>query len=412
MNILFVHQNFPAQFKFLAPELARQGHNVVALTLRQGVKQTISGVKLYSYSVSRGSSENIHPWIADLETKVIRGEACLRASLELKSSGFTPDLIIAHHGWGEPMFLKEVWPSSKLALYCEFYYNTSGFDFAFDSEFSSESTESVCKLRLKNINNSLHFDIADAGLSPTQFQANSFPQLFRSKISVIHDGIDTIRIKPNPSVQLTLNESLVLTKRDEVITFVNRNLEPYRGFHIFMRSLPTVLRERPTAHVLIVGGDGVSYGAKPDSDFSWKQIFINEVRPHISDSDWDRVHFLGNIPYNSFIGLLQLSTVHIYLTYPFVLSWSLLEAMSAGCSIIASDTDPVREVIEHDRTGILVDFFDHDALSTEICSLLDNSSKRQEISYNARNYAINTFDINKVCLPKQTSWVNSLLNLI
>ena len=177
-----------------------------------------------------------------------------------------------------------------------------------------------------------------------------------------------------------------------------------------MRSLPKILNDRPSAHVLIVGGDGVSYGAKPNSDLSWKQIFINEVRPHIADSDWDRVHFLGNIPYASFIGLLQLSTVHVYLTYPFVLSWSLLEAMSAGCSIIASDTEPVSEVIEHDRTGILVDFFDRDALSTEICSLLDNSSKRQEFSYNARNYAINTFDINKVCLPKQVSWVNSLLN--
>ena len=410
MNILFVHQNFPAQFKFLAPELVRQGHNVFALTLRRGLGKTLSGVRIISYQPSRSSSQTIHPWLSDLETKVIRGEACLRRCLELKDSGVIPDLIIAHHGWGEPMFLKEVWPSSTLALYCEFFYNTSGFDFAFDPEFSSESIDSICKLRLKNLNNALHFDIADAGLSPTQFQANSFPLQFRSKISVIHDGIDTSRIKPNPSIKLTLNKTLVLTKRDEVITFVNRNLEPYRGFHIFMRSLPKILRDRPFAHVLIVGGDGVSYGAKPNSDLSWKQIFINEVRPHIADSDWDRVHFLGNIPYASFIGLLQLSTVHVYLTYPFVLSWSLLEAMSAGCSIIASDTEPVSEVIEHDRTGILVDFFDRDALSTEICSLLDNSSKRQEFSYNARNYAINTFDINKVCLPKQVSWVNSLLN--
>ncbi|AHF62523.1 Putative glycosyltransferase [Synechococcus sp. WH 8109] len=410
MNILFVHQNFPAQFKFLAPELVRQGHKVFALTLRPGLGKTLSGVRIISYHPSRSSSDTIHPWIADLETKVIRGEACLRRCLELKDSGLIPDLIIAHHGWGEPMFLKEVWPSSILALYCEFFYNTSGFDYGFDSEFSSKSIESICKLRLKNLNNTLHFDIADAGLSPTQFQANSFPQQFRSKISVIHDGIDTARIKPNPSIKLTLNESLLLTNRDEVITFVNRNLEPYRGFHIFMRTLPKILKDRPTAHVLIVGGDGVSYGAKPNSDLSWKQIFINEVRPHISDSDWDRVHFLGNLPYTTFIGLLQLSTVHIYLTYPFVLSWSLLEAMSAGCSIIASDTEPVREVIEHDRTGLLVDFFDQDALSSEICSLLDNHSKRQQISSNARSYAIDNYDIIKVCLPKQVSWVNSLLS--
>ena len=410
MNILFVHQNVPAQFKFLAPELVRQGHNVFALTLRRGLGKTLSGVRIISYQPSRSSSQTIHPWLSDLETKVIRGEACLRRCLELRDSGVIPDLIIAHHGWGEPMFLKEVWPSSTLALYCEFFYNTSGFDYAFDPEFSSESIDSICKLRLKYLNNALHFDIADAGLSPTQFQANSFPLQFRSKISVIHDGIDTSRIKPNPSIKLTLNKTLVLTKRDEVITFVNRNLEPYRGFHIFMRSLPKILRDRPFAHVLIVGGDGVSYGAKPNSDLSWKQIFINEVRPRISDSEWDRVHFLGNLPYASFIGLLQLSTVHVYLTYPFVLSWSLLEAMSAGCSIIASNTDPVSEVIQHDKTGLLVDFFDQDALSDEICSLLDKSSKRQEISRNARNYAINNYDINKVCLPKQVSWVQSFLS--
>ena len=411
MNILFVHQNFPAQFKFLAPALVRQGHNVLALTLRKGLEETSLGVKIISYQPLSGSSKNIHPWLSDLETKIIRGEACLRRCLELKDSGFVPELIIAHPGWGESLFLKEVWPKAKLGIYCEFYYNTNGFDFGFDHEFPNTSIDSICKLRLKNINNTLNFEIADAGLSPTQFQANSFPESFRSKISVVHDGIDTTRVSPSNDVQLTLGKKLVITKQNEIITFVNRNLEPYRGFHIFMRSLPRILRDRPSARVLIVGADGVSYGAKPQSDLTWKQVFINEVRPLISDDEWQRVHFLGNIPYQVYIALLQISTVHVYLTYPFVLSWSLLEAMSAGCSIIGSNTDPVKEVIHHEFTGLLVDFFDHEALSAEVCRLLSNPSKQTELSINARNYAVSHYDVTTKCLPGQIQWVTNLLNI-
>lgn len=368
------------------------------------------GVQIFSYSVSRGSSKNIHPWIADLETKVIRGEACLRAALNLKSAGFQADLIVAHHGWGEPMFLKQVWPSAKLALYCEFFYNTSGFDFGFDKEFPNDSVDDICKLGLKNLNNSIHFDIADAGISPTKFQASSFPSHFRSKISIVHDGIDTVRVAPNPNVSLTLNNKISLTNKAEVITFVNRNLEPYRGYHTFMRSLPRILSERPFARVLIVGGEGVSYGSKPGSQLSWKQIFINEVRPLIPDSDWQRVHFLGSVPYETFIGLLQLSTVHIYLTYPFVLSWSLLEAMSAGCAIVGSNTEPVKEVISHNFNGLLVDFFDSDALAAEVCHLLEHPDKQDLLSRNARNYAVEHFDVQSKCLPEQINWVNQLLH--
>ncbi|MCB4429080.1 glycosyltransferase [Synechococcus sp. MU1643] len=410
MNILFVHQNFPAQFKFLAPELVRQGHKVYALTLREGLENSFMGVKVISYQPLSGSSKSIHPWISDFETKVIRAESCLRSALDLKEAGFTPDLIIAHHGWGEPLFLKEVWPSVKLALYCEFFYNTFGFDFGFDNEFPNNSIDDICRLRLKNLNNFMHFEVADAGISPTKFQASTFPAPFRSKISVVHDGIDTARISPNQNIQLTLNNNLVLTRKDEVITFVNRNLEPYRGYHIFMRSLPRILRERPSARVLIVGGDDVSYGRKPVAGQSWKTIFINEVRPSIPEQDWLRVHFLGSIPYQHFIGLLQLSSVHIYLTYPFVLSWSLLEAMSAGCSIVGSNTDPVKEVIMHNYNGLLVDFFDSDALASEVCYLLENPIKRKELSTNARNFAIEHFDVKSKCLPEQIDWVNQLLD--
>ena len=416
MNILFIHQNFPGQFKFLAPALAKQGHQVTAMTMQKNDLNIWQGVQLVHYSAQRGTSPSVHPWVSDFETKTIRGEACFKAALQMKRQGYMPDVIVAHHGWGESLFLKEVWPKSKLGIYCEFFYHPLGADVGFDPEFPATDEGEVCRLRLKNLNNLLHFDLADAGISPTHWQASTFPELFKHKITVVHDGIDTQAVAPNPDVSLTLNMTsgpdLVLTRKDEVITFVNRNLEPYRGYHTFMRSLPRLLKERPNARVLLVGADDVSYGARPDatkySATKWKDIFANEVRDQISDADWQRVHFLGHVPYKHFIPLLQLSTVHVYLTYPFVLSWSLLEAMSAGCAIVASDTQPLHEAITHNETGKLFNFFDASELSQIVCDLLNKPKERSRLGANARAFAQANYDLQTVCLPKQLFWVNQL----
>ncbi len=409
MKLLFIHQNFPGQFKFLAPALAQRGHQVVAMTMQKTEQRQWQGVQLVPYAATRGSTPGVHPWVSDFETKTIRGEACFRAALALKAQGFTPDTIIAHHGWGESLFLKEVWPQAKLGVYCEFFYRADGADVGFDPEFPVTDAGEPCRMRLKNLNNLLHFDIADAGLSPTHWQASTFPQPFRDRIHVVHDGIDTDAVAPNPSVRLSLAHGRVLSREDEVVTFVNRNLEPYRGYHIFMRALPELLRRRPNAQVLIVGGDGVSYGARAPDGQSWKDIYAREVRPQIPDTDWARVHFLGNLPYQHFIPLLQLSTVHVYLTYPFVLSWSLLEAMSAGCAIVASNTAPLREAIRHDDTGRLVDFFDAAALADEVCTLLAEPTQRQRLGTNARAFAQAHYDLKTHCLPGQIAWVERLV---
>lgn len=411
MNILFIHQNFPGQFKHLAPALVQQGHTVVAMTLQKTTAREWQGVQLVPYAIGRGSTPNVHPWVSDFETKAIRAEACFRAALQLKAQGFSPDAIIAHPGWGESMFLKEVWPQARLGIYCEFHYHPHGADVGFDAEFPAKDAGDACRLRLKNLNNLLHFELADAGISPTHWQASTFPEPFRRQITVVHDGIDTQALAPNPAVSLTLNGaagSITLTRQDEVITFVNRNLEPYRGYHVFMRALPEMLKRRPKARVLIVGGDDVSYGARPENGQKWKDIFAAEVRSQISDADWARVHFLGHIPYQYFIPLLQLSTVHVYLTYPFVLSWSLLEAMSVGCAIVASDTQPLREAIAHDETGRLVNFFDVAGLANEVCALLADPAARQRLGHNARAFAQAHYDLKTVCLPRQLAWVQGL----
>lgn len=411
MRILFVHQNFPGQFKHLAPALAAQGHQVVALAMQKGEPTHWQGVRVLRYWPERSSTPGIHPWVIDFETKTVRAEAAFRAALQLKKQGFVPDAIVAHPGWGESLFLKEVWPTARLGIYCEFFYHPSGADTGFDPEFPSNDVGEPCRLRLKNLNNLLHFQVADAGLSPTHWQASTFPEPFRERITVIHDGIDTAKLRPAKDVVLTLRPGLTLRSGDEVITFVNRNLEPYRGYHIFMRALPELLRKRPQAQVVLVGGSAVSYGAAAPAGTSWKDIFWNEVLPKLDDSARSRVHFVGTLDYAPFVALLQISTVHVYWTYPFVLSWSLLESMSLGCAIVASRTAPLLEVIEHGVTGRLVDFFDVQGLVNEVVALLDNPAERQRLSGAARQFAVQHYDLQSVCLPAQIGWARQHLGL-
>jgi len=409
MQILIIHQNFPGQYKHLAPALVEQGHQVFSLTPKVEKRTVWKGVQLLPYKISRASSKEIHPWLADLETKVIRADACYRQALAWKEKGLNPDVILAHHGWGEPMFLKDVWPDAKMGIYCELYHLDSGESVNFDPEFETKDLRSnALRLRLRNLNNTLQNEAADAGISPTEFQASTFPEPFRSDISVIHDGIDTELVKPNPDAVLKISDDLSLTRDDEVITFINRNLEPYRGYHAFMRALPKLLKARPNAQVVLLGGDEVSYGSKPPAGKTWKQIYIDEVRDQISDEDWARVHYLGRVPYDTFLAMMQVSRLHIYLTYPFVLSWSLLEAMSAEAAILASDTAPVLEAIRDDETGMLTDFFDGDALVEKANALLEDPDKRARLGKAAREFVLKTYDLKTHCLPTQLEWVAKL----
>jgi glycosyltransferase involved in cell wall biosynthesis len=186
-----------------------------------------------------------------------------------------------------------------------------------------------------------------------------------------------------------------------VVTFVNRNLEPYRGYHVFMRALPALLARHPGARVLIVGGDGVSYGAKPADGVSYKDRFLAEVRDAIDPA---RLHFAGKLPYDVYLKVLQVSAAHVYLTYPFALSWSLFEAMAAGCAVIASSTGPVLDLIEHGRTGVLVDFFDPAALAEAIGDALARPASFGPMRAAAREHIVGNFALAD-CLARHAALV-------
>jgi glycosyltransferase involved in cell wall biosynthesis len=404
MKILFVHQNFPGQFLYLAPALQARGHEVRALTDMANTRDSKIPTLRYRHDMPPPDPKATRLG-RNFTQMSDRGVTAARACLQLRDKhGYTPDVIFGHSGWGETLFLKEVWPNAKLIVYSEFYYRGVERDVGFDPEFSRPGFDGVmtAQSRAAHLGQSLLH--ADAGLSPTKWQASSFPPVLQPMIKVIFDGVNTEIMAPNPSASLTLPNGQVLQAGDEVLTFVNRNLEPYRGYHTFMRALPDVMAARPNAQVVIIGGDDVSYGAGAPAGQSWKQIFLDEVKDRI---DLSRVHYLGKVPYPQFVALMQISRAHAYLTYPFVLSWSMLEAMSAGAYVVGSRSAPVEELIEDGVNGKLVDFFDIPAWSTALTEALAQPERFTPQRRAARQTILDTYDLKNVCMPRMIEFVES-----
>lgn len=394
MKILFVHQNFPGQFKHLVKYWVGAGHAVVGLG--QGQVPAHDGARVIGYTVNRGNASDVHPWAQEFESKVIRAEACARAAMQIQRSGFDPDVIFVHPGWGEALFLKAIFPRAKLVCLMEFFYRPVGQDMGFDPEFPAAGFEAQASLASKNANLLLSMEAMDIGVAPTPWQASTLPDWAKSKLRIIHEGIDTRLCCPDPSAKISLpDQDLCVRPGDEVLTFVARNLEPVRGYHIFMRALPEIMAKRPRVKVFIVGGEGVSYGATPQES-SYRLRFLSEVADRL---DPKRVFFMGKVPYHVFLRLMQITRCHVYLTYPFVLSWSMLEAMSSGALVVGSKTAPVADIIQHGDNGILVDFFDTEALAEQVCDVLSNPVHYEAMRIAGRQTIIDRFDLGSVCLP-------------
>ncbi|WP_211463986.1 glycosyltransferase family 4 protein [Collimonas silvisoli] len=405
MKILFVHQNFPGQYLHLACHLASvPGNEIVFITQRQDA--SIPGVKKIVYRPQRVVTPGIHHYLRETEAGILNGQEVARVAMELKHSGFVPDIMLGHNGWGEIWYLKDVFPNTPLLGYFEFFYKEQGADVGFDPNDPS-TPDRPPRLRTKNLGNLLALESVDWGQCPTLWQRSVYPLRYQSIISVIHEGIDTQLVRPNDNASFSIpGTEIVLQQGDEVVTYVARNLEPYRGFPSFMRSLPAILDRRPNAHVVIVGGDETSYGPGLADGLTFRQRLLNELGDAI---DLSRVHFLGKVPYSSFLAILQISRVHVYLTFPFVLSWSMLEAMSTGCLVVGSRTAPVEEVIRDGENGILVDFFSPGEISQRVVEALEDARAHAQIRHNARRTIVDRFDLRTICLPAQLGLIEKLV---
>lgn len=404
MKLLFVHQNFPGQFLHLAPEMQRRGHDVRALI--DATNKNTADVPLLRYTHAALEVDATATRLGrNFTTMSDRGVSVARFCQRLRAEGYVPDVIYGHSGWGETLFLKEVWPEAKLLVFAEFYYRGMGADTGFDPEFQVSGFDQVMIAQSRAAYMAQALAHADLGVSPTEWQASTHPPLLRQQLEVIFDGVDCDRLAPNPDATFSLPDGRILKRGDEVLTFVNRNLEPYRGYHIFMRALPDVLAARPEAQVVIVGGDEVSYGAKPKDGASWKEVILAEVKDRL---DLSRVHFTGRVPYDRLVDLIHVSRVHAYLSYPFVLSWSMVETMAAGTLVVGSNTAPVAEVIQDGVTGKLVDFFDVKGWSAALTDALARPEAYDGMRDAARRMVRDRYDLRSVCLPKQIDLLTRL----
>jgi len=405
VRILFIHQNAPGQFRHLAPSLARRpGNDVVFLgeRRRQSISPSLRNVRALAYQPPPNPGPQTHRYLRRAESSVRRGQEVARTCLRLRTQGFDPDLVIAHPGWGETLFLREVLPRAAILSYCEMFYRAEGQDTGYVPETAID-LDGKCRIRTWNADLLTSLDVMDHGLSPTSWQRDQHPQAYRSNITVIHDGVDTDEVAPRPSARFQVPNGPCFTHQDEVLTFVARDLEPVRGFTLLMRALPDLLRLRPEAHVLICGGDGVSYGRPPPGGQTWRDVMLRE-----NPVDPGRVHFVGKLPRPAYLDLLGVSALHLYLTVPFVLSWSCVEALAAGCLLLGSDVAPVREVIEDGINGFLVDARDPAAVARRAAELLEHRLSLGAVGRTAREHALARFDV-RDCLAAQTRLIDGII---
>ena len=418
-GVLFVHNNFPGQFRDLAETLVARG--VACCAISQPHSPGVLGVRRAAYTLAKGTTEGIFPLAIRAEADLLRAQGAWRAAKALQGEGWEPAVIVGHPGWGETVLLNEVFPRARQVAFAEFFYHARGFDVGFDEEFMQQTEESALRVRAKNLAMSLAYAEgalkaeaknavmtwayaqADAIVAPTAFQASVLPAVFRPLVRVIHEGVDVEAIRPGAAQPFELPDGRVIAPGTPVITHVNNNLEPLRGMHIFARALPRLLAEVPDVQVLIAGTAATSsYGGSAPDDMTWKDVAFQGV-----EIDPSRVHFLGRLPHERMLAALRLSSAHVYYTYPFVLSWSLTEAMASGCYIIASDTPPLHDAIEDGVSGRLLPFFDVDALSRAMIEACRNPAATAPLRAAARTAAVAKFSRAK----GRAAWLDLLVSL-
>lgn len=399
MNILFLHRTFPGQFKHLAPEFAKDPNNIVIFVTADD-KNQIEGIKKITYRPNIDPNKAYHPYVKGFEECVLHGESAASVMLTLRENQIVPDVIIGF-SWGTPMFVREIFPDTPYLCYFEWFGRWKDSVFDFGGNVLNEDN----KANIKCHNSHVLLDLCDCdgGITPTEWQKQQFPKEFQHKIKVIHDGIDTEICKSDKDAKFLIKDkNIELTRNDEVITYATRGMEPYRGFPQFMEAVAILQKKRPQAHFVIGGEDAVCYGTKHPQG-TYKELMLKKLNLNMN-----KIHFVGKLPFGEYIKLLQVSSAHVYLTYPFILSWSILEAMACECYIVASDTKPVIEIIKDNQNGFLVDFFDINKIVEKVEYVLKNPEKAAEIGKNARKTILKKYEL-KDCLAKQMEYIQEII---
>ena len=402
MRILFIHKFFPGQFAHLAAALAADpAHDVVFVSIAGG--DHIPGVKRRTIAASRTSSAGTHHYLQALEDAVLLGQAGYRECRILNREGFQPDVIYAHAGFGPGLYIKDAFPHVPVLGYFEWFYRSANADADFLARRSLIEDE---RLRIRTRNAALLIELTQChrGVCPTAFQRNQFPPEFQRKLVTLHDGIDTDFFTPADSNGRRRRLPVAGLPEDAaIITYTARGLEPYRGFPQFLQALAIVQQRHPEVHAIIVGSDRMYYSPPAPGGLTYKALMLERL-PHL---DRRRVHFVDFLSLDAYRSVLQASAVHVYLTVPFVLSWSLIEAMATGCTIVGSDTAPVREVIEDDISGVLVDFHDPSAIAAGVTAVLADADLAHRLGAAARRHAVERFSL-KALMPRQLNLLTAM----
>jgi glycosyltransferase involved in cell wall biosynthesis len=403
VKILFVHDNFPAQFGVVGAWLARRGWEVTFATAREDAEPP-PRTRLFRYKAHREPTRETHPYAQALDKAAITAQAFARGAFPLRRQGYRPDVVMAHSGWGAGMFAKDIFPEAACVPYFEWWYNHPAPDAAFlarGDDRPEDTIETPLLQRSRNAPILMDLSGADAALCPTRFQAAQFPDWLGARLTVMHDGVDTALHAPRADARADTLDGLV-PEGAEVVTYATRGMEPQRGFPQFVRALPRIFAARPNAHVVIAGENRVAYGGARDRAVDWKAKLLAEVAP-----DPSRVHFVGRLSRSAYVRVLRRSDAHVYLTAPFVLSWSMMEAMAIGCLLVASDTEPVREMATHGETAILTDFFDETALAERIVEALAEPGRFAPMRAAARAFIVDGFDAETV-YARKADWLRGL----
>ncbi len=402
MNIFILHPSFPAQYLNLAPYLASNPENqVFFLSKENSINAQLRGVTLALYPKP---SEESDKWIKTCgplrpaAEAVVEGQAVLRAMEWLaKEKNVRPDVIIGHTGWGSTLYCKDMYPKVPIMGYFEWYYLVEDSDCYWWPDEIPQIGSRI-SIRTRNAHHLMNLELCDAGICPTKWQYSQFPEEYKPKLNIIHEGIDTRFCSPDPSGKrpgLVLDDiKLNLPEGTEIITYVARGFEIYRGFPYFMDAIRHVLAHRPKTHVVVVGKDRICYGAQLKDTTYLKEEEKKGGYPT------DRVHFVGLRNRGDYQKILRASSCHIYLTRPFVLSWSCLEAMSFACPMVCSKTPPVQEVMEDGVNGLLAEFRSPYHIARKIEELLDDPERAKKLGAAARETILERFELMK-CMKAQ-----------